>query len=88
MNARLLGTISAFALVAAAMTTPAFAQDATGPVAAGQPEERDVIVITATKREENLQDVPIVVTAVGEQLLEDAGVNDIRDLQILTPASP
>ncbi|MFZ5669501.1 MAG: TonB-dependent receptor [Pseudomonadota bacterium] len=45
----------------------------------------DAIVVTAQKREQNLQDVPIVVTAVGEQLLQDAGVKDIKDLTVLTP---
>src|SRR6185295_5045087 len=33
----------------------------------------------------NLQDVPIVVTAVSGQLLQDTGVKDIKDLTILTP---
>lgn len=43
------------------------------------------IIVTAQKREQNLQDVPIVVTAVSEQLLKDTGVKDIKDLTILTP---
>jgi len=45
----------------------------------------DAIIVTAQKREQSLQDVPIVVTAVGEQQLEDAGVKDIKDLTVLTP---
>src|SRR5512138_87182 len=45
----------------------------------------DTIVVTAQKREQSLQDVPIVVTAVSEQLLKDTGVKDIKDLTILTP---
>jgi outer membrane receptor protein involved in Fe transport len=45
----------------------------------------DSIVVTAQKREQNLQDVPIVVTAVSAKQLEGAGVKDIKDLQILTP---
>jgi len=45
----------------------------------------DDIIVTAQKREQNLQDVPIVVTTLSEELLEDAGVRDIKDLQILTP---
>ena len=43
------------------------------------------IIVTAQKREQSLQDVPIVVTAVSEQLLKDTGVRDIKDLTILTP---
>jgi outer membrane receptor protein involved in Fe transport len=45
----------------------------------------DSIVVTAQKREQNLQDVPVVVTAVGAKLLRDTGVRDIKDLTILTP---
>ncbi|MDO9472076.1 MAG: TonB-dependent receptor [Caulobacter sp.] len=45
----------------------------------------DAIIVTATKREQSLQDVPIVVTAVSGQLMQDAGVKDIKDLTILTP---
>jgi outer membrane receptor protein involved in Fe transport len=43
------------------------------------------VIVTAQKREQNLQDVPIVVTAISEQLLKDTGVRDIKDLTILTP---
>ncbi|WP_332656566.1 TonB-dependent receptor [Brevundimonas sp.] len=45
----------------------------------------DDIIVTAQKREQNLQDVPIVVTSLSQETLEDAGVRDIKDLQILTP---
>jgi iron complex outermembrane recepter protein len=44
----------------------------------------DTIVVTAQKRKENLQDVPIVVTVVNKQLLQDSGVKDIKDLSKLT----
>ena len=44
----------------------------------------DTIVVTAQKRKENLQDVPIVVTVVNRQLLQDSGVRDIKDLSKLT----
>lgn len=43
------------------------------------------IIVTAQKRAQNLQDVPIVVTAVGAERLQDAGVRDIKDLQVLVP---
>lgn len=54
-------------------------------VAQDQPTTVGEIIVTAQKREQSLQDVPIVVTTLSEQLLEDAGVHDIKDLQILTP---
>ena len=43
------------------------------------------IVVTAQKRSENLQDVPLTVTVAGAQLLQDANVRDIKDLQVLVP---
>jgi outer membrane receptor protein involved in Fe transport len=49
------------------------------------PTTVDDIIVTAQKREQNLQDVPIVVTTLSQETLQDAGVRDIKDLQILTP---
>ncbi|WP_420471318.1 TonB-dependent receptor [Brevundimonas sp. FT23042] len=51
----------------------------------GSPATIDDIIVTAQKREQNLQDVPIVVTSLPAEALENAGVRDIKDLQILTP---
>jgi len=43
------------------------------------------IIVTAQKRSENLQDVPISVVAISAQQIKDAGITDIRNLAILTP---
>ncbi len=51
----------------------------------GQASSVDDIIVTAQKREQSLQDVPIVVTSLSAEALENAGVRDIKDLQILTP---
>jgi iron complex outermembrane receptor protein len=69
-------TVAAFASLAA----PALAQDA--PPAA---DTVDSIIVTAQKREQNLQDVPIVITTLSGKQLQNSGVRDIKDLQILTP---
>lgn len=45
----------------------------------------DEVLVTAQKREQNVQDVPIVITAISGQLLQDTGVRDIKDLTVLTP---
>lgn len=50
---------------------PAFAQDS---------EIGDEIVVTAQKRSENLQDVPISIAAFSGRQLEQANVSDISDL--------
>ena len=67
------------ALAGLVPATAAFAQDARSD------EERvttlSEITVTAQKREEALQDVPIVVTAISKQALDRAGVRDIKDLQ-------
>jgi outer membrane receptor protein involved in Fe transport len=55
---------------------------APGPSAGASVAE---IVVTAQKRPERLQDVPIVVTTVNRQLLQDTGVKDIKDLSRVTP---
>src|SRR5580693_8666721 len=43
------------------------------------------IIVTAEKRSENIQDVPISVIALSAKQLKDAGVTDIKDMQVLTP---
>ena len=43
------------------------------------------VVVTAEKRSENLQDVPISVIALSGQRLQDAGVTNIKNMQVLTP---
>ena len=43
------------------------------------------VVVTAQKREQRLQDVPVVVTVLNAKQLQDAGVRDVRDLTLLTP---
>jgi len=82
MNVRSVPLRRAVIGILALTAAPAFAQQGTT-----RPELRaiETIVITAQKREESLQDVPIVVTTVPEQRLRDTGVRDIKDLMILTP---
>jgi iron complex outermembrane recepter protein len=48
--------------------------------------DEDEIVITATKRAENLQDVPLAVTAIGTKQLDDLQVNDFDDFAKLVPS--
>lgn len=46
----------------------------------------DEIIVTAQKREQNLQDVPGAVTAISNEALTLSGVQNIEDLQTLTPS--
>ena len=43
------------------------------------------VIVTAQKREQDIQTVPVDVTAVSADRLTQAGVNNIKDLEILTP---
>jgi iron complex outermembrane receptor protein len=63
--------------LAIAITPLAVAEDSE------EPEEE--IVVTAQKRSESLQNVPLSITAIPRQQLEDAQVDSFRDVAGLTP---
>jgi len=79
---RHLAAFAATSAIALMIAAPALAADAG---AASGPTTVDQITVTAQKRTESLQNVPVVVTAVSGALLQDAGVRDIKDLTVLTP---
>jgi len=56
--------------------------------AAAQEKDRvlEEIVVTARRREENLQDVPVAVTGLGAEELERSGVHTITDLAQSVPS--
>jgi len=66
----------ASALTLAIYGTGAFAQT-------GVLEE---VIVTATKRAESLQDIPVTVNAFSSETIQEAGINNAGDLAILTPA--
>jgi len=45
----------------------------------------DEVIVTAEKRSQNIQDVPISVIALSSQQMQDSGVTDIKNLTVLTP---
>ncbi|MFN3536970.1 MAG: TonB-dependent receptor [Brevundimonas sp.] len=73
---KLLTTSASAIVLSAVAATGAAAQEVTSV---------DEIIVTAQKREQSLQDVPIVVTSLSQEVLQNAGVRDIKDMQILTP---
>ena len=84
---RLLASAVFAALVSLVHAPPLLAQDtaaATDDVEA-EPTRLDGLTVTAQKRDEQLQDVPIAVTALSQELLQDTGVRDVKDLQVLVP---
>jgi iron complex outermembrane recepter protein len=62
--------------------TPTFAQSAQSADDTGSED----IIVTAQKREQNLQDVPISIQALGQSKLENAQVSSFDDYQKLLPS--
>jgi iron complex outermembrane recepter protein len=48
--------------------------------------QTDEIVVTATKREQTLQEVPIAVSVVDDRSIEQSNVQDLFDLQTMVPS--
>ncbi len=83
-NAMLAG-VAAVGLV---LPAAAMAQDAeTGADAAsGNSFDDDIIIVTATKREQTLQETPISVSVTSGETLEQAQIRDVLDLQTVAPS--
>lgn len=65
------------------------AQEEAQPAAPAEQAEADSgneIVITATKREQTLQDVPVAVSVTTAETIERAQIRDIRDLSSVVPS--
>ena len=77
--------IGLIATLAAANMTPAFAQDAAIAAADDNNAGTD-IVVTAQKRAERLQDVPLAVTAVSADALSNRQINDSASLVQAVPS--
>ncbi|QQN73430.1 TonB-dependent receptor [Croceicoccus sp. YJ47] len=75
---------------AAFCATPAFAQlaesetdyQATGEQARGGLSE---IVVTARKREESVQDVPVAVTAISEEVIQNRDITSVEKIAAIAP---
>ena len=83
---------SLFALAVAMGSSPALAQDAVAetPAEAAAPAEEPAadtgeIVVTAQKRAENVQDVPISIAAFSGETLEENNVVNLEGLTKVTP---
>jgi iron complex outermembrane receptor protein len=77
IRAALLASIAVSGL---AMTAPVMAQEE-----AASAESGDEIIVTARRREENLLDVPIAVSAFSGEALELRGALDLTDIGNITP---
>ncbi|WOE75354.1 TonB-dependent receptor [Alterisphingorhabdus coralli] len=59
--------------------------DANEPQAAEQEPDENVVVVTATRRAESIQDVPVSVASVDAELIANTGSIDIADISLYVP---
>lgn len=80
---------SIFFMSAMVFASSAYGQDATAePIKAAASQSRliEEILVTAQKREELMQDVPISVAAFSSDALDARGIQDASDLEMITPS--
>ena len=98
MRFRKYGLLAATSLAGmTVLASPAMAQDQSTEVnegdiqepvpAAGAPERGGLteIVVTARKREESVQDVPVAVTAISEQVIQNRDITSVEKIAAIAP---
>ena len=79
-----------FALLAGAATIAlpgaAFAQSVDQDDAGANEDRSNVIIVTATKRAQTLQDTPVAVSVTTAETIEQAQIRDIADLASVVPS--
>ena len=73
------------ACMALAVPGISYAQDADAAAAAEENEDQE-IVVTAQGRTQLLSDVPVAISAVNAETLQNSGANDIRQLNQVAPS--
>ena len=76
LTRKLVPTVTFLALLPFGLAqTPALAQEAV----------LEEIIVTARKREENLIDIPVAITAISGETVENYGLNDLQDVARIVP---
>ena len=73
------------AVPAAPVAESAAAEPAPAAAAAKQGRMIEEIIVTAQKREENIRDVPISVSALDSNFIAEQAITDFRDVSIVVP---
>ena len=79
-NKKFLSFVLLSGTVLSVAASPSFAQSADAVKA-----DEGEIIVTATKRAENIQDVPLSVTAISGEAMEKQNINSLSDLQKYVP---
>lgn len=89
LNCVLMGAAASLALMPA-LLTPAEAQVVSANQSqssdSAKPAEIETVVVSARRREESQQKVPLAISAVSGQRLQDDAANSVTDLQKLVPS--
>ena len=70
-------------LCSTALVAPAYAQDAQE---GAEENDGNIIIVTATRRAEDVQDIPLAVTAVSPEQLEQQGVVNVQNIGAVSPS--
>ena len=82
----MISAVRAASLASASLSVLAFAAPVMAEAAIDEgPTQVSEIVVTAERREAPLAATPLSLTVAAQPLLDDIGVRDIKDLQILAP---
>jgi iron complex outermembrane recepter protein len=80
---------TAFIIATCPQSTRAQKQEGRSTTTQGQQSQQspylEEIVVTARRREQNLQDVAAAVSAYGAELIKNAGIGNIEDVTLMTP---
>lgn len=83
---RKLTPLAAGLLATTFMAAPAYAQNIDASAQADDTIDDNVIIVTATRRAEDVQDIPIAVTAVSPAQLEKQGVVNVQEITQVSPS--
>lgn len=85
MGARVPALTLSVAAGAIAFSAPTLAQELPVSAAGDQAAATQDIIVTASKREERLRDVPGAITTLGSAAIQEQGIKDFRDYATLVP---
>ncbi|MEO0463895.1 MAG: TonB-dependent receptor [Pseudomonadota bacterium] len=82
---RKLAAYAAGLMACTTFTTPIFAQNSEAEFEAPEASD-DVIIVTATRRAQDVQEIPIAVTAISPAQLDNQGVDGIQEVTSIAPS--
>ena len=77
---------STTAVAALLLSAPLMAQGNSAQTGEEDSADDNIIIVTATKREQTLQDIPVAVTVTSAETIEQAQIRDVVDLQTVVPS--